>query len=284
MKRENGKRKRGAKGNEKKKRKKKSKKKKKPKMSGERRAWSDIHDGIRLTLEQIVDATVEMSDRAKSARLEGWRGAMRAIMACDGAQLARALRHTSANAVAAANTATLLQVALRHGDAECVTELLDRGADPNVTRCGVPPLAFAVFYGAASAVRLLIKRGARWEPFTVAYHVSFDGGTRYVVKFEALGELVQYAKHHVPPCGDVLEAHRCAGCRQQLAARRCARCMLVRYCCVECQRADRAAHRAVCDAAPEPTRRPRRPRQGALAVTAAFEFDLSQLTLSSARP
>jgi hypothetical protein len=257
--------------------------------------WYTMREAMQETLEQVFDQTVDVSTRNASTRMEGWRSAMRAILSGDAALLARALRATSANTTATVSGATLLQVALMHlggtfrsdrtytSDSAarrlaCVIELLDRGADPNLTHCGIPPLAFAVYIGIAQTVRLLIKRGALWQPFEVCHtDRRYDSGRR-LEQFDTMQELIWYAGHGPDgaECAGVLEAYLCAGCRQQVAAKRCGRCMLVRYCSVACQRADRPAHRAACNAAPVPSRAARRPRPPPLESAA---FDFSRLSL-----
>lgn len=134
----------------------------------------------------------------------------------------------------------------------CMRALFDRGADPNRTYCDVPPLAFAIVRGIGPALRLLIKRGAMWQPFAIQSHTrNYEWPTMY--------HIMHTASQISEECSEVLEEYRCKWCRQQLATKRCEKCMLVRYCCIDCQISDRPHHRAECYAAPPPTRMRRRP-------------------------
>jgi hypothetical protein len=203
-----------------------------------------------------------MRDAALQRRRPDWHVAVQCTLRADVEGLARVLPRIR-NVNAAINDGTLLQIALmafpgihvpRPQDdmgerpdfaalvpgLACVRALLDGGADTSKTYCDVPPLAFALVRGIGPALRLLIKRGATWAPFTI------QGTAR--IEWSTLEHFRYAASLLSEDCLQVLNDYRCAGCLQRLATRRCEGCMDVRYCCRDCQKSDWPEHRESCRA------------------------------------
>ena len=206
----------------------------------------------------MQQATAIMRDATLQRRRPVWFAAVQSILQADVEGLERALAQIG-NVNAAINGGTLLQLALEAafpGDLvpnaaaldrglACIRAILDHGADPNRTYSGIPPLVFALLRAVCPAVRLLIKRGAIWTPFSV------DGrrfGAQSDFEWRTLNDLVRETAQFSQDCARVLTNYRCDGCRQKFATKRCGQCMQARYCCVECQREHWRQHRVVCRA------------------------------------
>jgi hypothetical protein len=188
--------------------------------------------------QAFARATEIMIDVPLQRRRPDWHLAVQCILRADAAGLASVLGRIN-DVNARISGGTLLQIALfgafpgidfppggagvggtvARPDPEalapglaCILEILNRGADPNLTHCDVPPLAFALVRGIAPALRLLVKRGATWEPFAI---------TGSVYEWPTLARFMHSASHLSDDCLHVLENYRCEGCRRRLATQRC---------------------------------------------------------------